>query len=63
MIERLRVFKNAPGWLDVAAALTLFNRTMATARTASRRFVAGGIHQPPPWAATIQVWLNGPPHR
>jgi hypothetical protein len=39
----------APGWLDVAAALSLFDRTMATARTAYRRFVAEGIHQPSPW--------------
>jgi len=39
----------APGWLDVAAALSLFDRTMVTARIASRRFVAEGIHQPSPW--------------
>lgn len=48
MIERRRVCKR-PGWLDVAAALSLFDRTMATARTASRRFMAEGIHQPAPW--------------
>lgn len=30
----------APGWLDVAAALSMFDRTRATARTASPRFVA-----------------------
>ena len=41
--------QEAPGWLDVAAALSLFARTMATARTAYRRFVAEGIHQPSPW--------------
>ena len=45
----------APGWLDVAAALSLFDRTMATARTASRRFVAKGIHQPSPRVVSIQV--------
>jgi hypothetical protein len=38
--------QDAPGWLDVAAALSLFDRNMATARTVSRRFVAEGIHQP-----------------
>jgi putative transposase len=38
----------APGWLDVAAALSLFDRTMATARTTYRRFVAEGIYQPSP---------------
>jgi putative transposase len=41
--------QEAPGWLDVAAALSLFDRTLATARTASRRFMAEGIHQPAPW--------------
>ncbi|MFZ3012504.1 MAG: hypothetical protein WA045_02245 [Nitrospira sp.] len=47
--------QDAPGWPDVAAALSLFDRTMATVRTASRRFVAEGIHQPAPRAVTIQV--------
>ena len=47
--------QDAPGWLDVAAVLSLFDRTMATARTVSQRFVAEGIHQPAPRAVIIQV--------
>lgn len=34
--------QDAPGWLDFAAALTLFNRTMATARTAYETVVLRG---------------------
>ena len=47
--------QDAPGWLDVAAALSLFDCTMATARTVSRRFAAEGIDQPAPRAVIIQV--------
>ena len=49
----------APGWLD-AAALSLFDRTMVTARTTSRCFVAEGIHQPSPWKDLRgQIFLGG----
>ncbi len=52
--------QDALGWLDVAAALSLFDRTTATARTASRRFVAEGIHQPAPWKDLRgQIFLGG----
>lgn len=35
--------QEAPDWLDVAAVLSLFDCTMATARTVYRRFVVEGI--------------------
>lgn len=47
--------QEVPVWLDVAAVLSLFDCTMATARTASQRFVAEGIHQPALRAVTIQI--------
>ena len=52
--------QEAPGWLDVAAALSLFDRTMGTAWTAYRRFVAEGSHQPSPWKDLRgQIFLGG----
>lgn len=41
--------QDAPDWVDVSAVLALFDHNTSIARTAYRRFVAEGVHQPSPW--------------
>ena len=41
--------QEAPDWLDVPAVLSLFNDSLANARTAYRGFVADGVNQPSTW--------------
>ena len=53
-----------PDWLDVPMVLSLFNASVATARTAYRRFVEEGVSQPSPWAqVTGQIYLGSPDFR
>ena len=47
--------QEAPDWLDVPAVLSLFNDSLATARTAYRGFVADGVNQPSPWTHLTRI--------
>lgn len=47
--------QDTPDWLDLPAVLSLFNDSVATARTAYRGFVADGVNQPSPWTHVVNV--------
>ena len=56
--------QDAPDWLDAPMVLSLFDTSVATARTAYRRFVTEGMSAPSPWAeVTSQIYLGGPAFR
>jgi len=48
-----------PPWLDVGGVLAQFGEGTPEARGAYRRFVAGGLRAPSPWASLRgQIWLG-----
>lgn len=56
--------QTAPDWLDVPAVLSLFDRSVTTARLAYRQFVVEGMSAPSPWArVTSQIYLGSPEFR